>query len=299
MENQTLWQKTAHLRYRLGRVTRGYNLQPASKAGQENGIPPLKPTSAQALVEFIYVSIPMLMMFLGIFEFGVAFWNNGRLETATREIARRTGICGNGCDTNKDYNVSVEKTPDAYGLAGLWTVSNPPIPVDDKATIDPKQYYFIDPSRINYIYIQRVSTTGKIDLLPTEEAEKPIVARGQSPLPDYKQLFVIYRYDAGANAAAPFKLDNSATATSPVNGATQLNNRGYPSQGYVLGTTRYIGRSMCEPTHRLFVEVQWRHNWISPVQFLPMGNVPINLTSRRAVKVEPRQYQLTTACSDE
>jgi hypothetical protein len=292
MRTQTFWQKTQPIRYRLGRLARGNSYSVVSEGATEPDSlvsKTLKPTSAQALVEFIYVSIPMLMLFIGILEFGVVFWNNQRLELVTREFARRTAICANGCDAYKEYGFDGDPTnnPDVFVLSGIWSASSPPLP---PTPIQPQNWYFIDPARINYIWIQRISPSGNITPNAALGETAPIIARPNTTTPDgtYGRLFVMYRYNAARSPYAPFSLD---TASPSPAGYTRLN-KGYPSAGYNVGSTRYIGRSACEPTHRFWVEVQWRHNWISPVQFLPMGNIPINLTNRRAMKIEPQQFPL-------
>jgi TadE-like protein len=297
MEQRTLWQKTDHLRYRIGRVARGYNTRHNSADAESDGqaglvVKALKPTPAVALVEFTYVSIPLLMLLLGIFEFGIVFWNQQRVETVTREIARRAAACGNVCDYFKEYGFDSDSTshPDVFTLSGIWTASNPPPP---PAPIQAENYYFIDPSRIQYIWIQRISNSGKITVDKALGEEPPIVARPAISTTNYISLYRVYRYDGGETAFAPFKLDT--TTKSPVDGSTpMINGVGYASAGYSVNNTYYIGRSACEPTHRLWVEVKWNHKWASPIQYLPLGDAPIGLTSRRAVKVEPFQFQINS-----
>lgn len=293
---RSLWQKSKPLRYRLGRITRGYNVQTSlevSATNEQVGLvgKTFKPTSAQALVEFVYVSIPMLFLFLGLFEFGVAYWNQQKLEQVTRETARRIAICQNNCDVYNDFALT---GPDAFPLTAFWLTNN------SSGNTPVASNYQLDPSKVNYIWFQRISNSGTITL--SAEDQPPVISRSITATGDYKPLFRIYTYDGSGSAFPQFPFKYDVTYKSPYDGSsTPVNSVGWPSASYNVGATRYSGRSACEPTHRFFVQISWKHSWLSPIKFLPMGNIPINLVSRRAMKIEPRQFQLpdNAVCQDE
>ncbi len=81
-----------HLNRRLSRVARGGS----PRTNPRND--PFRPVSAQALVEFMLVSIPLLATMFGIFEFGLAFWDLAQLAQVTRDAAREVAACANQCD---------------------------------------------------------------------------------------------------------------------------------------------------------------------------------------------------------
>lgn len=58
----------------------------------------VRPQSAQSIVEFMLVSVPLLALIFGIMEFGLVFFKSTTLDFLGREVARTVSICGNTCD---------------------------------------------------------------------------------------------------------------------------------------------------------------------------------------------------------
>src|SRR5436190_3766699 len=58
----------------------------------------VRPQSAQSIVEFMLVSVPLLAIIFGIMEFGLVFFKSTTLDFVGREITRTVSICGNECD---------------------------------------------------------------------------------------------------------------------------------------------------------------------------------------------------------
>jgi hypothetical protein len=57
-----------------------------------------RPASAQSIVEFMLISVPLLALIFGIMEFGLIFFKTTNLDFTTRELARTVQICSNECD---------------------------------------------------------------------------------------------------------------------------------------------------------------------------------------------------------
>jgi TadE-like protein len=57
-----------------------------------------RPASAQSIVEFMLISVPLLALIFGIMEFGLVFFKTTNLDFTTRELARTVQICSNECD---------------------------------------------------------------------------------------------------------------------------------------------------------------------------------------------------------
>lgn len=58
----------------------------------------MRPQSAQSIVEFMLVSVPLLALIFGIMEFGLVFFKSTSLDFLTREVARTVALCANTCD---------------------------------------------------------------------------------------------------------------------------------------------------------------------------------------------------------
>src|SRR5438105_11389240 len=57
-----------------------------------------RPQSAQSIVEFLLVSIPLFMTIFGLLEFGLAFYESTTTDYAARIGAHETAVCGQQCD---------------------------------------------------------------------------------------------------------------------------------------------------------------------------------------------------------
>jgi len=133
------WQQ---MNRRASRLARG-----GVKSSRPN---PLRPTTAQALVEFMLISVPLLATMFGIFEFGLAFWDIQQLAQVTREAARETASCSNQCDT---------VAPDSSGAPDPQRVYKDMRAL--QAVVDKNSYQRngtkLNPVNINYIIIRRVA----------------------------------------------------------------------------------------------------------------------------------------------
>ena len=258
-----------------------------------------QPHSAQSIVEFMLVSIPLLALIMGTMEFSLAFFDNGTVDFVERDVARETANCDQDCDVLQNgtlYN-------DYYALQVVVSST-------------------LDMGRVQYVWIQHV---GEIHDQPSntivgsDTITDGAVSRGRvetSPYSDYPNQYQLYAppngpsgSNTGSNSVAPRGSDpahlylNDATASqvgmsSIITGGDNVNNNGWraasclpinktstncrnnipnaTSTGNATGNGVHYwpGRYICEPTDRFFVQVAYRHYWVTP--FLPSINASGN-----------------------
>lgn len=287
------WQQ---LNYRVSRVARGGSLS-LSKAK----VLPLRPVSAQALVEFMLVSIPLLATMFGIFEFGLAFWDTQQLAQVTREGARQVASCANQCD-GPPLEGTIASDTNTYKDVRLLqaVVDASTAQLIDSKTVQ-RNGTQLNPFNIDYVLLRRVAdtagATGMSEFqLNTSTASYDISGQYQLYVydPNYKNLnkFLPFMDGSAADAArvglpAASNIWNTSYLSSPCNGTPVdprtgpiQNAQPNPATGFTFTcsysspsdgvysddpTKQWIrGRPVCQPTERFYVEVAYRHYWVAP-----------------------------------
>ncbi|NWJ45867.1 MAG: pilus assembly protein [Chloroflexi bacterium] len=277
--------KIKELLHRTARFIRGSSGHGASIA--------FRPTSAQALLEFVLVTIPMLITMVGIFEFGLLYNDVAKLDFTTREVTRILGICSNGCDSSDNYNLASSSSgkPIPYDIAALAFIS---------ASDNPAP---LTPENINYIHLQRTSIDGSLSVSLTGTT---YISKGSSlPVDVYttygsdgnrlgmRPFYAHYVYTTTQSTFAPYVSDDSYVPAGVSLSQLPYNYRGWPSKGYDSGKGWVNGRNVCEPTDRFYVEISYKHKWITPLVPWTGSNSSINLTRRVPGKIEPLFFQGT------
>jgi len=274
---------------KLGRIARGSQTSGGGLARA------FRPTSAQALMEFALVSIPLLITMVGIFEFGLAYYDNTKLDSTTREFARRIAICSNGCDSYAVGNLTANGTTIPYDVAALRII----------AATGYENPAALDATNINYIHVQRVGIDGTLSTTVTTTYRtnggmvdaNSVKGSDNQPL-GYRPFYQHYVYSASANTTAPFRLLNHLEWQPQYLNSSQApyNGRGFPSIGYdvtngaTIPADHQAGRNICEPTDRFYVEIEYKHNWVTPMGSLTGLQGNIALTRRIYGKIEPRFF---------
>lgn len=284
-----------------------------------------RPQSAQSILEFLLVSVPLLAIIFGTLEFGLAFFKATQLDYVTREVARATALCGADCDQPPDSTAVLYR--DYYGLRVISNTS------------------MLNPPDIEYILMQHV---GEQDDVPTV-GQFNYGRVGPDTYANYPSHYQLYAYPKQGiaaprgNGVPPRASDprgiifNDANKTqipllagvgSMPNYAYNTNYNGWRSakctsevttdcrhsipkanaDGSAAGGTPYpkwAGRYACVPTDRFYVQIALKHYWITP--FMPTINTDgrsqglrgwtaeqaIVLSSKVYQKVEPQLYAQT------
>jgi hypothetical protein len=298
---------------------------------------PLRPVTAQALVEFVLVSVPLLATMFFIFEFGIAFFELQQLNQVVSFVARDTAACANQCDG---------APPDVYGDNKNYKDVKAFLDVMDR-NVDQRNGTKLATDQIEYILIRR-SADSSISAGNQEFAV--YTNAGQT---DISRIYQLYVYDSAAksnNKFIPFKdgaasdalkiglpdptkdssgnthpFNNSNYLSSPclgtANGSTIANTYGTNAAAGFDFTCRYYsttssdpnlqalasdpnfnwsrGRPICQPSERFYVEIGYRHHWVTPF-FPQVGNVSLSapkndngyviLRQKTYAKVEPRFF---------
>ncbi len=294
------WQQLNH---QVSRMARGGSLSKTKAL-------PLRPVSAQALVEFMLVSIPLLATMFGIFEFGLAFWDTQQLAQVTREGARQIASCANQCDGPPLEGTIASDTATYKDVRLLQAV----VDATTAQLIDSKTVQRngtqLNPFNIDYVLVRRVAdTAGATGLseFQLNNASGSYDISGQYQLyvydPDYKTFnkFLPFKDGSAADATriglpprpAKNQTWNTAYLSSPCNGTPVDPRNGpindttkTPANGFTFScsysspsdgvyspdpTQQWIrGRPVCQPTERFYVEVGYRHYWVAPF-FPEMG----------------------------
>ncbi len=261
-----------------------------------------RPHSAQAIVEFMLVSVPLLAIIFGLLEFGLVFFESTTLDISTRDIARTIAVCGVNCDkydpttgvlVYRDYNLRMRLQNQDRG-------------------------YLLNLDNVEYILLQHV---GEDTDLPTVVAGVPLQPgrKGPDTAANYQYHWQLY-----APSKSTFAASDPRQNTVPATGANRTNPENLriqdasPSEVKSLGvlpslsgvndnyngwrssrctssadpatTCRkpipaanpdgsadtspsasprpiWTGRFNCIPTDRFYVQIAYRHFWITP--FLP------------------------------
>ncbi len=244
-----------------------------------------RPQSAQAIVEFLLISVPLLALIFGIMEFGLAFFQSTNLDYTTREVARSTALCVNNCDITDSGGTFYR---DYYALKEL---RNSNINLDN----------------VEYVLIHRVA----------EDKDQPNIGdvtigrAGPDIYANYQFNYQLYAMPRN-NLAASDVRHNSVAARSPDTSSLLLNDaapgqvpllnslpsttynttyngwrsnpcfigldcrltipRANPDGSEITGSTEpaWPGRFICAPTDRFYVQIVYRHTWITP--FMPTLN---------------------------
>jgi hypothetical protein len=243
-------------------------------------------------MEFALVSIPLILTMVAIFEFGLLYFDLTKLDSTTREVSRRIAVCANGCDYSEKYKLVSSPTgsPVPYDIFALAIVGVQDY--DNPARLEPKN--------VEYIHLQRVNLDGTTNVLTNTNY---VNSAGQQKNvytelgTDGNQLglrpfYMRYKYSASATAEAPFVLDTAYVPPGISAPQRAYSNRGWPSKGYNIGGNGYYvnGRNVCEPTDRYYVEIAYRHYWITPLVPVAQQGGYITMYRKISGKVEPRFF---------
>lgn len=280
-------QKVNSFLQKAGRTVRG------SRSGGAGVSKAFQPSSAQALLEFALVSIPLLMLMIGIFEFGLAYFDMTKLDTTTREVARRLTVCANFCDYSEKYN--------------LTSGGNVPYDIFALAIITANDYdnpARLEPANIQYIHFQRVNTEGTTTTTATTNyvnlggvPKDANTVTGTDTLPlGLRPFYMHYKYDSTQTSVAPYKLDTNYVPAGLNADQRPYQYRGWPSKGYdTSGNYHVNGRNICEPTDRFYVQISYLHNWVTPLGSLTGLNGGVVLNRQINGKIEAKYYQSSAA----
>ncbi len=248
-----------------------------------------EPQPGQALVEFALILPVLMLIIVGIFEFGLAFFDAGKVDFTTREVARRLAICSNACDVSVKFPDGTSSTKQ-YDLLDLDAIAN--------LYGGPTNASSIDPALIQYVWIQKTNADGyAIPITGTVGNRSWDENRGGD---DFRHTFNYFVYNPGwksDGSAVPFQpIDDAGCASKdPWVGNNEYNNvvglhpyntSFHDCLNWISNLSDGIpGRRVCEPTNSFFVEISYRHFWITPL--IPSVDQQITLKSRIKMKVEP------------
>ncbi|MEI6043477.1 MAG: TadE/TadG family type IV pilus assembly protein [Chloroflexota bacterium] len=230
MKLQPNWQK---LNCKLSRIARG---------GASGLAPnrPLRPVTAQALVEFMLVSIPLLATMFAIFEFGMAFWDLEQVSQVTREAARETAACANQCD-DQVKRTTTSDTAYYKDLRALQAIinKNQILGPDNITYVDYSNGTRLNPANIDYILIRRVAdaeafsgmdyfklntANGSLDISTQYQMYVPYLINGQVPA----NRFIPFQ-DATVSQTIQIGLPDPTKSTDGTNATLPFFNSNYLS----------------------------------------------------------------------
>jgi hypothetical protein len=250
------------------------------------------PLGGQALVEFALILPILMLIIVGILEFGLAYFDADKVDFSTREVARRMAICGNACDMTVPI---VTGTDSVYqlDLKDLDAIAN-----NYGGPINPSM---VDPALVKYVWIQRTYSDGRA--IPVSGTTSGLVY--DNTRQDYRRFFNYFTYVQNwksLNMAVPFTITTNCSGSDPwTHGANReylnvaniplYSNSGNNCGGWPSSPTTQnslIRRNICEPTDRFFVEIGYTHNWVTPL--IPNTSGGTILKSRVFMKIEPRYF---------
>jgi hypothetical protein len=299
-----------------------------------------RPQSAQSILEFLLVSVPLLALIFGILEIGLAFFESTNLDFAAQEAARSVSVCANGCDVlsgttlYRDYNmlralnrVSIrmenveyilvqhvgeqvdDPDPDGTvaGPAGQPNLGRTGPDIYDNYKYQWQLYALPKPAanfpandpRVNSVPARPDNDSLGVKWADAKCTEIPLLTVGAAcALP--KQPFND-QYN-GFRSNPCFSTDDASICRKDI----PLSDRYGVAIGADSAIPSWPGRYICVPTDRFYVQLVYRHNWITP--FMPTlnldGNTPplrgfgptnsLILSSKAYQKVEPRQFAGTS-----
>lgn len=294
-----------------------------------------RPQDAQSILEFLLVSVPLLALIFGILEIGLAFFESTNLDFAASEAARSVSVCANTCDylsggtLYRDYNL-------------LRTLNQVNIRLDNVEYIlvqhvgeqidDPGGTNFPDLGRTGPDIYNNYKYHWQLYALPKPAASFPandprvntVAARSDGDalgvkLADAKCSQIPLLTKAGNPGSCALAWDtyddqfNGYRSNACFSGdASSICRQNIPvsdQYGQQVGTqtiATWPGRYICIPTDRFYVQIVYRHNWITP--FMPTLNMDgktqtlkgfgntnsLILSSKAYQKVEPRQFAGTS-----
>lgn len=284
-----------------------------------------RPQSAQSILEFLLVSVPLLAIIFGTLEFGLAFFKATQLDYVTREVARATALCGADCDFTPDSTTVLYR--DYFGLRAIsnTNVLNPPdieyilmqhvgeeedVPVVGQfnyGRVGPDTYANYSSHYQLYAYPKQGVAAPRGNSVPPRSPDPKSIIFNDANKPQIPLLAGVgsmpnYAYNTNNNGWRSAKCtDNSATAcrhTIPKANADGSAAGGTPQP-------EWSGRYTCVPTDRFYVQIALKHYWITP--FMPTINTDgksqglrgwtaeqaIVLSSKVYQKVEPQLYAQT------
>jgi hypothetical protein len=292
-----------------------------------------RPQSAQSIVEFLLVSVPLLALIFGILEIGLAFFESTNLDFAAQEAARSASVCANACDVlsgttlYRDYNMlralntvnirldNVEyiliqhvgeqvddpagtNLPD-LGRAGPDIYNNYKYHWQLYALPKPAAGFPANDPRVNTVAARSDGDALGVKLADAKCTQIPLLTvNGNCALPwqDYNDQF------NGFRSAACFAADSATNCRKDIPVSDKYGNAVLDGSGNVTTNPAWPGRYICVPTDRYYVQIVYRHNWITP--FMPTLNLDgktstlrgfgstnsLILSSKAYQKVEPRQF---------
>ena len=275
-----------------------------------------QPHSAQSIVEFMLISVPLLALIFGIMEFGIAYFESTTLDYTTRNVARSVQVCAGDCDITKTVMYR-----DYYALKTLRAST-------------------LDLDRVDYVLLQHV---GEQDDVPVAGPGAEDVGRiGPDIYLNYKYHYQLYAapHAAGSGKTAlparsggdPENLYLTDATTDQVGLSLPTNGNTVKFNGWrshfcdppsdpgcrqdtqpakpdgsldtspTAKVTNWPGRYACVPTDRFYVQIAFKHYWITP--FMPTIDTTSNkptlqgygakdaviLSSKVYQKIEPIFY---------
>ncbi|MBN9392466.1 MAG: pilus assembly protein [Chloroflexi bacterium] len=293
-----------------------------------------RPQDAQSILEFLLVSVPLLALIFGILEIGLAFYESTNLDYAASEAARTVSVCANICDylyngtLYRDYNmlrtlnqvnirldnieyVLVQHVGEQIDDPGGTTFpdlgrAGPDIYANYKyhwqlyALPKPSGSYPANDPRVNTVGTRSGGDPLGVKLADAKCNQIPLLTVAANPgncalaWASYDDQFNGYR------SGACFSGDADTICRKNIPKSDQY--------GQPTGQTQdtWPGRYICIPTDRFYVQIVYRHNWITP--FMPTLNLDgktqtlkgfgstnsLILSSKAYQKVEPRQFAGTS-----
>ncbi len=253
-----------------------------------------RPQSAQAIVEFLLVSVPLLALIFGILEFGLAFFQSTNLDYTTREVAHATALCTNACDLTdaggtfyRDYYALRELTRSNINLDNLEYVLIHRVAEDkDQPDIGDVTIGRAGPDiYANYQFNYQLYAMSRKGLPASDPRRNTVEPR----VPDTSNFFVadarpaqipnlngnlleaLEGYNANNNGWRSnqcFASGSDCRSTIPVPKTTPTSETGMASGNTI---PFWPGRYICAPTDRFYVQIVYRHAWITP--FMPTLNL--------------------------
>lgn len=255
-----------------------------------------RPQSAQAIVEFLLVSVPLLALIFGILEFGLAFFESANLDFVTRDMARTVAVCATKCDQMasdnitpvyrdfpliqriENYNMNLDNVEYVLIQHVGEVQDNPQVITGTAQTIGrvgPDIY-------ANYKYQWQLYAPSRISLPASDPRHNNVPARTNNPynlklndaLPSQiPSLGSLPMNPDNSNANFNGYRSNPCSASTDPATVCRKNIPAANADGSASGGAAdpiWRGRYQCVPTDRFYVQIVYRHTWITP--FLPTVN---------------------------
>ena len=266
-------------------------------------IRPRRGLAGQSLVEFALISITLLTVIFGIFEFGIAFWRSGTLDYATREGARALAVAASRVTADQDmiFAIGVAVKPmGVQNVIGIRVQKMIPNTVSSSSTQDVSgdSDYTPDPNHINYLANLRCDSNNAHN---TRKPAKPANCTVDDPTnvnfnPNWVADY--YKIDCappGYNPSNPSPCQGQASVASwEFRGVDPADSAALARLGVVNTYAAWPPRNQAAPTSRkdciptdvFRVDISIKHSWITG--FIPGG--PFMMTSSTRMRLEPAHY---------